>query len=96
MPAKAGVIGFTKGVARELAPYNITVNVAAPAITESKRLKNLIENEQDDFNSWIQLIPLHSVAQPEEVSAAIVFLTSEDASYITGTVLCVDGGYSMH
>lgn len=96
MAAKAGVIGFTKGTARELAQYNITANAVAPAITASERLQKLIEKEKDDFTSWIQMIPLNRVGQPEEVAGAIVFLTSEEASYITGTVLCVDGGYTMH
>jgi NAD(P)-dependent dehydrogenase (short-subunit alcohol dehydrogenase family) len=94
MAAKAGVIGFTKGVARELAAYDITVNAVAPSMTASERMERLMERE--DLSPLIQKIPLNRVAKPEEIAAAVVFLTSDEASYITGTVLCVDGGYSMH
>jgi 3-oxoacyl-[acyl-carrier protein] reductase len=88
--AKAGVIGFTKALARELAPARVTVNVVAPGFIET------LETMRDlPVEEWLQRIPLGRVGQPEEVAYAVSFLASEAASYITGQVIRVNGGHLM-
>ncbi len=90
--SKAGLIGFTKSLARELASRSITVNAIAPGYVATDMTKAL----SDDVQKFLQdRIPLKRVAQPEEIAAAVAFLASSEASYITGQVLCVDGGIVM-
>lgn len=87
--AKAGLIGLTKSLARELASRQITVNAVAPGFIETDMTKELgAEVRQAMLGS----IPLGRFGQPEDVAEAVVFLASEKASYITGQVLVVDGG----
>ncbi|WP_301859864.1 3-oxoacyl-[acyl-carrier-protein] reductase [uncultured Megasphaera sp.] len=90
--AKAGVIGFTKSVAKELASRNIRSNAVAPGCIATDMTAVLGE---DVIDGMVRNIPLGRVAQPEEVAKAVVFLASENASYITGQVLNVDGGMVM-
>lgn len=90
--SKAGLIGFTKSLARELASRSITVNAIAPGYVATDMTKALSEEVQKFLQDKI---PLKRVAQPEEIAAAVAFLASEEASYITGQVLCVDGGIVM-
>ncbi len=87
--AKAGLIGFTKAVARELAPRNVLVNAVAPGFIETDLTKVLTE-EQRQFR--FQQIPLGRFGRPEDVARAVLFLASDLAEYITGQVLVVDGG----
>lgn len=90
--AKAGLIGFTKSVAKELASRNIRCNAIAPGCIETDMTAVLGE---DTVDAMIQTIPMGRVAQPEEVAKAVLFLASDDASYITGQTLNVDGGMVM-
>lgn len=90
--SKAGVIGFTKALAREVASRNVTVNTVAPGFIETKILDTIPE---DILTSLMGVIPLGRIGQAEEVAKAVAFLASDDAAYITGHVLVVDGGMAM-
>ena len=90
--SKAGVIGFTKALAREVASRQITVNAVAPGFIPTA-LTNDLANELKE--SILKYTPLARMGKPEEVAAAVAFLASEEAAYITGQVLAVDGGMVM-
>jgi len=87
--SKAGLIGFCKSVAREVASRSITVNVVAPGLIDTEMTRGLTGHAQDD---WSSRIPLGRLGTPEDVAAAVAFLASDEASYITGHVLAVNGG----
>jgi len=87
--SKAGLIGFSKAVAREVASRQITVNVVAPGLVATDMTQALTDRAQGD---WSAQIPLGRVGTPEDVAAAVCFLASDEASYITGQVLAVNGG----
>lgn len=87
--SKGGLIGLAKSMARELAPRHVTVNVVAPGLVETNVLKDLTEQQT---HAILQQVPLGRMGQPEDVAAAVAFLCSEAAGYITGAVLNVDGG----
>jgi 3-oxoacyl-[acyl-carrier protein] reductase len=90
--SKAGLIGFTKSLARELASRNITVNAVAPGFITTDMTVGL----SDEIKNTIQSkIPLGRTGTPEEIATAVTFLASAEANYITGQVLCVDGGIVM-
>ena len=90
--AKAGLHGFTKSLAREIAPRNITVNVIAPGFIQTDMTDKLGEKIVDQVK---QNIPLKRFGQPEEVADLALFLASEQAAYITGQIFAIDGGMSM-
>ena len=91
--SKAGVIGFSRQCAAELAPFGITVNVVAPGVTLSERVAARWEAKPADERAFIEtLIPAARLATCDEPAAAIAFLCSEDASYLNGTVVDVNGG----
>ncbi len=90
--SKAGLIGFSKALARELASRNITVNVVAPGLIETDMTKAITEKAQGD---WAEQIPLGRLGTAADVAAAVCFLASDEASYITGQVLAVNGGMYM-
>lgn len=90
--AKAGIIGMTKALAREFASRNVTVNAIAPGFITTDMTKNLPEEQ---VKKWAEQIPLRRFGKPEDVAHAVVFLASEEASYITGHTLMVDGGLVM-
>jgi 2-hydroxycyclohexanecarboxyl-CoA dehydrogenase len=90
--AKAGLIGFSKGLAREGARYNVTVNVVCPGPTDTPLLAAVPEKYRDAF---IKAIPMRRFGQPAEVAEAIVFFAGGNAGYITGQVLSVSGGLTM-
>jgi 3-oxoacyl-[acyl-carrier protein] reductase len=91
--AKAGIIGFTKSLARELARKNILVNALAPLA--ATRMTETIRTDEKFAAAMMARIPLRRWAEPEEIAGAFVFLASDAASYITGQVLPVDGGMVM-
>ncbi len=88
--SKAGVIGLTKALAKELAPSGITVNAIAPGLIDTTMNANLTVEEIDDF---VKQIPLSRMGTPDEVAHAAYFLAGDDADYITGQVLGVNGGF---
>ncbi len=90
--SKAGLIGLTKTVARELARKNITVNAIAPGFIATEMTAKLPEPVKEAAK---QMIPLRSFGSPQDVAGAVAFLASDQAGYITGQVLCVDGGMAM-
>lgn len=90
--AKAGIIGFSKAYAREVASRNITVNVVAPGFIETAMTSGMTE---DAVKQATAAIPLGRSGTPQDVAAAVAFLASEEAAYITGAVLSVDGGLGM-
>jgi 3-oxoacyl-[acyl-carrier protein] reductase len=90
--SKAGLIGFCKSLAKEVASRNITVNVVAPGLIDTDMTRALTANAQTD---WAAQIPLGRPGTPADVAAAVCFLASDEASYITGQVLAVNGGMYM-
>ena len=90
--SKAGIIGLTKGVAKELASRNITANVVAPGYIETDMTADLPDKAKD---AMVSQIPLGRPGTAEDIAAAIVFLASDEASYITGQVLHISGGMYM-
>jgi len=89
--AKAGIIGFTKTVAKELARFGVTVNAISPN-AETRMVESIPPDKRAELTS---AIPLGRFAAPREMAAAVAFLASEEAGYLTGVVLPVDGGMSM-
>ena len=90
--SKAGLIGLTKTVARELARKNVTVNAIAPGFIATEMTAKLPEPVKEAAK---QMIPLRRFGSPQDVAGAVAFLASDQAGYITGQVLCVDGGMAM-
>jgi 3-oxoacyl-[acyl-carrier protein] reductase len=89
--AKAGLIGLTKTAAKELGHFGVTVNAISPN-ANTRMLATIPEDRRQEMAANI---PLGRIAEPDEISAAVAFLASTEASYITGIVLPVDGGISM-
>jgi 3-oxoacyl-[acyl-carrier protein] reductase len=99
--ARAGVLGFSKSLSNQMAPFGITVNCVCPGYTRTERVEELAKAFDDNGKGSIQdfyetiekMIPAGRFASPEEFAAAVVFLASQRASYITGTALPIDGGF---
>lgn len=90
--SKAGLVGFARSLARELATRNITCNVVAPGLVDTDMSRALTEEQRAGI---ITQVPVARYGQPEEIAAAVRFLASPEAGYITGAVLPVDGGLGM-
>jgi 3-oxoacyl-[acyl-carrier protein] reductase len=87
--AKAGIIGFTKTCAKEVASRNITANTIAPGFIDTEMTKRLLKSQRQEL---LKRIPLGHFGSPDDVAEAVAFLASEEAKYITGQILGVDGG----
>jgi 2-hydroxycyclohexanecarboxyl-CoA dehydrogenase len=95
---KAGVIGFSKTLAREMARYGINVNCVCPGPTDTPLLRNLMGSEEQGskiLQAVINAIPFRRLAKPEDIAKMVAFLASDDASYITGQAFSVSGGLTM-
>lgn len=90
--SKGGVAGMTEALAIDLAPYNIRVNTIAPGIIETPMIDPVKEDE-DSMEGIVSRLPMKRLGRPEEISAAVLFLASPAASYMTGTVINIDGGW---
>jgi 3-oxoacyl-[acyl-carrier protein] reductase len=90
--SKAGLIGFVKAVAQEVASRNITANVVAPGLIDTDMTRAIREAAHEE---WASRIPLKRLGTPDDVAAAVCFLASDEAAYITGQVLAVNGGMYM-
>ena len=87
--AKAGLVGFTKSLARELAPRHVTANVVAPGFVETAMTDSIPDKSKEQL---FEAIPLKRLGTVEDIAAAVLFLASEEAGYVTGHVLNVSGG----
>jgi NAD(P)-dependent dehydrogenase (short-subunit alcohol dehydrogenase family) len=92
-PAKAGIAHLTRVLAVEWASYHIRVNAIAPGYVRTPLVENIIQEGKLEEKRLVECTPMGRLARPEEIAAAAVFLFSDDASYITGVTLPVDGGY---
>jgi 3-oxoacyl-[acyl-carrier protein] reductase len=90
--SKAGLIGFTKAVALEVASRGVTANVVSPGLVETDMTRAITDSAREE---WESKIPLRRLGTPEDIAAAVCFLASDEASYITGQVLAVNGGMYM-
>jgi len=90
--AKAGIIGFTRSVAREVASRNVTVNSVAPGFVETDMTAHLTDDQR---SAILNMVPMGRHATPEDIAPMVAFLASDGAAYITGQTLHVDGGLVM-
>ena len=93
--AKAGIIGFSKTLARELARYHINVNVVCPGPTDTPLLQGIAAENPKIAEALKRAIPFGRLADPAEIAAAVAFFASDDATFITGQTLSVSGGLTM-
>ena len=91
--AKAGLIGLTKSIAKEVASRNVTANAIAPGFVATDMTASLTEDQEQ---AVLKLVPLGRAATPADVAPAVVYLASDEAAYVTGSVITIDGGLVMH
>ena len=91
--AKAGVLGFTRAIAKELAPFNITVNAVCPGLVNTKMVRKTIS--KDKIIQYARSFPIGRLSEPEEVADLVLFLASERSSYIIGASIDINGGDLM-
>ena len=90
--SKGGIVAMTEALALELAPFNIRVNAVSPGAIDTPMIESTKVNPQA-MESTLARVPMHRVGKPEEVSKLVLFLASDDSSYMTGSTIVVDGGY---
>jgi len=90
--SKGGIVGMTEAIALELAPYNIRVNAIAPGMIETPMIE-AVKSDPKTMKATLAQVPMHRVGKPEEVSNLVLFLVSEESSYITGSTVVIDGGW---
>ncbi len=93
--AKGGVIAFTKAIAREVARFNINVNCVCPGPVATPAMLKSVEGKPEVLKAYQESIPLKRLGRPEEIASTVLFLASEEASFITGQTLSIDGGQVM-
>ncbi|MGI6526680.1 MAG: SDR family NAD(P)-dependent oxidoreductase [Caldicoprobacterales bacterium] len=93
--SKQAVVGLTRALAAEWAPYHINVNAIAPGYFLTDPNKNFFKQDPEFYNLALSMIPAQRIGDPEELSGAVVFLASEASSYMHGSVLVIDGGYTI-
>ncbi|WP_158592150.1 SDR family NAD(P)-dependent oxidoreductase [Noviherbaspirillum sedimenti] len=93
--AKAGIVGLTRSLAVEAAPYRIRVNAVAPGFTRTAIIDDAIANGSLQEDWMLERVPLRRLAEPAEIASVVKFLSSEDAAYITGQTIVADGGWTI-
>lgn len=94
--AKAGILGLTRQLAKEIGPFNITINAIAPGTTQTQRVnQKWLNRSEEDRKEFLSMIPLGRLAQPEDIANAVLFFASDLSNYITGVTLDVNGGFYM-
>jgi 3-oxoacyl-[acyl-carrier protein] reductase len=91
--SKGGVVGFTRSAAIDLAPKGVTMNAIAPGMIDTGAPQ--AANTEEELEAAVAMTPVGRMGEPEEIAATVVFLASEEAAYITGATVVVDGGYSL-
>jgi NAD(P)-dependent dehydrogenase (short-subunit alcohol dehydrogenase family) len=92
--SKGGVVSLTRGLARTLAEHRITVNAVSPGATDTPMMRS--DQTEEQLRAFVDMIPLGRMGEPSEIAAAVIFLASDQASFITGTTLNVSGGQLMY
>ena len=90
--SKGGIVGMTEALAVELAPYNIRVNAISPGMIETPMIEP-VKSDQKTTEAMLAKVPMHRIGKPEEVSSLVLFLASDESSYMTGSTVVVDGGW---
>jgi 2-hydroxycyclohexanecarboxyl-CoA dehydrogenase len=93
---KGGIIAFTKAIAREAAPYSINVNCVCPGLVETPSFLQTYGGKPDLLDAFKKAIPLNRLGHSEDVASTVLFLASDEAEYITGQALSIDGGQVMY